>query len=382
MAEEKITLETLAKQRAGAGQKPASEHKSLSQDLAEAAPREISPELRKEADQIKNGIDLLDTTALMTYGTGAQRNMTAFSDNVLQKVRSKDSGYVGETLSELMVAVKSLEVDKLGQKENGFLAKLGIGNSLKKFMARFDTVEVQIDKIEAELEKAQTMLLKDITMYDQLYAKNLEYFHELDAYILAGDEKVKEAREQILPSLKAEAAKSEDEMAGQLVADFENSLDRFERKVHDLKLSKTIALQTAPQVRLIQNNDKLLVDKIQTSILHTIPLWKNQIVIALGLQNQQKVLEMQKKISDTTNDLLAKNAELLKQNTTGVAQEAQRGIVEVETLKKVNQDLIDTIEETMRINENGRTARQSAELELVEIENNLKDTLLRNMGRA
>ncbi len=331
-------------------------------------------------DQIKNGINLLDSTGLITYGTGAQRNLTAFSDNILQKVRSKDAGYVGETLSNLMVTVKSLEVDKLGN-DNGFLAKLGIGNTIKKFMARYDTVEMQIDKIEAELDKAQTMLLKDIATFDQLYDKNLEYFKELDAYIVAGDETIKEAREVTLPALQAEAAASDNEMAPQLVQDFENTLDRFERKVHDLKLSKTIAIQTAPQVRLIQNNDKLLVDKIQTSVLHTIPLWKNQIVIALGLQNQQKVLEMQKQISDTTNDLLLKNAELLRQNTTGVAKESQRGIVEIETLKKVNQELVETIEETMRINADGRAARQAAELELIEIESDLKETMLANMNR-
>lgn len=379
MGNENITLETLARRKEGAQPDSAPAPADMSAQPAQAMPKEISPEMRKQVDQIKNGIDLLDATGLITYGSGAQRNMTSFSDNILQKVRGKDAGHVGETLSDLMVAVKSLEVDKIGQKDNSFLAKLGLGNSVKKFMARYETVELQIDKIEAELEKAQTMLLKDITMYDQLYAKNLEYFHELDAYILAGDEKIKEAREEILPKLEAEASASDNEMAPQLVADFSSSLDRFERKVHDLKLSKTIAMQTAPQVRLIQNNDKLLVDKIQSSILHTIPLWKNQVVIALGLQNQQKVLEMQKRISDTTNDLLLKNAELLKQNTVGVARESQRGVVEIETLKKVNEDLVETIEETLKINDNGRQARQAAELELSRIEQNLKDTMLRNM---
>lgn len=372
----KITLEALAKQKELSPD--VSRVAETSEELAQAAPKEITPEMRKQVDQIKNGINLLDSTGLITYGAGAQRNLTAFSDNILQKVRSKDAGYVGETLSNLMVTVKSLEVDKLGN-DNGFLAKLGIGNTMKKFLARYDTVEMQIDKIEAELDKAQTMLLKDIATFDQLYDKNLEYFKELDTYIVAGDETIKEAREVTLPSLRAEAAASDNEMAPQLVQDFENTLDRFERKVHDLKLSKTIAIQTAPQVRLIQNNDKLLVDKIQTSVLHTIPLWKNQIVIALGLQNQQKVLEMQKQISDTTNDLLLKNSEMLKQNTTGVARETQRGIVEIETLKKVNQDLVETIEETMKINADGRAARQAAELELIEIESDLKETMLANM---
>lgn len=374
--EQNITLEDLARHKQQSAPEPLPE----ATDLVPAEPQSLTPEMRQQVDKIKDNIDLLDTTALLTYGTGAQRNLTAFSDNILQKVRGKDAGYVGETLSELMVTVKSLEVDKLGS-NNGLLAKLGIGNSLKRFMSRYETVELQIDKIEAELDKAQTMLLKDITMFDQLYDKNLEYFRELDAYILAGDEKIKEAREVTLPALEAEAANSDNDMAPQLVNDFKTTLDRFERKVHDLKLSKTIAMQTGPQVRLIQNNDKLLVDKIQTSILHTIPLWKNQIVIALGLQNQEKVLKMQKEISDTTNELLVKNAALLKENTTGIAREAQRGIVDIESLKQVNQDLVDTIDETMRINADGRAARQTAELELVEIENQLKETLLRNMTR-
>ncbi len=374
--EQNITLEDLARHKQQSAPEPLPE----ATDLVPAEPQSLTPEMRQQVDKIKDNIDLLDTTALLTYGTGAQRNLTAFSDNILQKVRGKDAGYVGETLSELMVTVKSLEVDKLGS-NNGLLAKLGIGNSLKRFMSRYETVELQIDKIEAELDKAQTMLLKDITMFDQLYDKNLEYFRELDAYILAGDEKIQEAREVTLPALEAEAATSDNDMAPQLVNDFKTTLDRFERKVHDLKLSKTIAMQTGPQVRLIQNNDKLLVDKIQTSILHTIPLWKNQIVIALGLQNQEKVLKMQKEISDTTNELLVKNAALLKENTSGIAREAQRGIVDIESLKQVNQDLVDTIDETMRINADGRAARQTAELELVEIENQLKETLLRNMTR-
>lgn len=196
--------------------------------------------------------------------------------------------------------------------------------------------------------------------------------------IVAGDEKVKEARTEVLPKLAAEAKATGDQMDAQLVSDFENTIDRFEKKVHDLKLSKTIAIQTAPQIRLIQNNDKLLVDKIQTAILNTIPLWKNQIVIALGLQNQANVLKMQQKIGETTNDLLKKNAELLKQNTIETARESEKGIVEIETLKKVNTDLIETIDETMKIHREGRAARQAAEVELVQIENQLKETLIRN----
>jgi uncharacterized protein YaaN involved in tellurite resistance len=377
MAEDhKITLEALAKAKEGERRTESSERAEA--ELTETGTKALTPEMRAQVDTIKNDINLLDSTQLLTYGTGCQRQMTSFADNILQTVRSKDAGYVGENLSDLMVAVKSLEVDKISDNK-GFLEKLGIGNSLRKFMARYETVETQIDKIEVELDKARTMLLKDIATFDHMYEKNLEYFHALEAHIIAGEEKLREAREEILPELRKEAEMSDTEMASQLVRDFEDSLNRFEQKVHDLKLSKTIALQSAPQIRLIQNNDKMLVDKIQTAVLNTIPLWKNQIVIALGLQSQNKVLEMQRKISDTTNDLLKKNAELLKNNTVGVAEESQRGIVDIETLKQVNQDLIETIDETMRINSEGRKARQEAELELVQIEGELKDTLLKNI---
>lgn len=340
-------------------------------------PKELSVEEQAKVDDLKNSIDLLDSQGLVTYGVGAQRQLTNFSDNILKRVQSKDAGHVGEVMTDLMVTVQSLEIDKLNT-DGGFFSKLPFVNNMKRFMAKYDTVEVQIDKIEAELDNARMILLKDIGIFDTLYQKNLEYFHELDYLIIAGDEKVNEARTTLLPKLAEEAKTSNDPMAVQLVTDFADTIDRFEKKVHDLKLSKTIAMQTAPQIRLIQNNDKTLVDKIQTAILNTIPLWKNQIVIALGLQNQDHVLKMQQQVSKTTNELLQKNAELLKQNTVGVARESEKGIVDIETLKKVNIDLIETIEETMKIHKEGRAARQSAEVELVNIENKLKDTLLQN----
>lgn len=347
-------------------------------ELAVPKPNELSPEQRKEVDSLKEGINLLDSTQLVTYGVGAQKQLTGFTDSVLGKVRSKDAGQVGETLTDLMVSVQSLEVDKIGE-DKGFFAKLGFGNNLKKFMTRYDTVAVQVEKIEAELDQARMMLLKDIGMFDTLYEKNLEYFNQLDLLIVAGDEKVAEARNVTLPKLTEEAQKSGDPMEAQLVRDFEDTINRFEKKVHDLKLSKTISIQTAPQIRLIQNNDKALVDKIQTAILNVLPLWKNQIVIALGLQNQQKVLQMNQKISETTNDLLRRNSEMLKVNTIETARESEKGIVEIDTLKQVNQDLIETINETMKIHRDGRAARQQAEVELVAVEDQLRETLLQNL---
>lgn len=342
--------------------------------LAVPDARDLSAEDRAQVDEIKNNIDLLDSAALVSYGVGAQQELTNFADTILQKVRSKDAGQVGETLSNLMVNVQSLEVEKMGG--GGFWNRLPFTNNVKRFMARYDTIEGQMEKIETELETSRVALLRDISIFDSLYQRNLDYFRQLDLLIVAGDEKIREAREETLPALRAEAAATGEGMHAQLVRDFEDTISRFEKKVHDLKLSKTIAIQTAPQIRLIQNNDKQLVDKIQTAILNTLPLWKNQIVIALGLQNQRKVLEMQQQISQTTNDLLRQNAELLKTNTIETAREAEKGIVEIDTLKKVNQDLIDTINETIKIQQEGRLARQKAELELVTVEKELKRTLL------
>ena len=343
---------------------------------------ELTPEQKIRVNELKESIDLMDSQASIQYGVGAQRNISSFADNILTQIRSKDSGYVGDMMSELMLKVKDVGVDKLG--EESFLDKIPLlkdaSRSIRKFMQRYETLEVQIDRIEGELDKARMELLKDIGMFDGLYEKNLDYFRELQVYIVAGEEKIQEIRTETLPALREQAQAKGDPMSAQLVTDFEDTVNRFEKKIHDLKLSKTIAIQTAPQIRLIQNNDKLLVDKIQTAVLNTIPLWKSQIVIALGLSRQQSALKMQREVSDATNALLKKNAELLKQNTIDVAKESERGIVDIETLKKVNADLIETIEETIKIQQEGRTARQNAETELAGIESQLKNVLLETRG--
>lgn len=345
-----------------------------------APPAEIqlSEADRKQVDAYKEKINLLDSQAVVTYGVGAQRQITNFSDNILRKVKNKDAGSVGDTMTELMVNVQSLDIDELGGAK-GFFARFNPVNSVKKFMSKYETVAVQIDRIEAKLDEQRMGLLRDIGVFDTLYEKNLEYFHELELLIQAGDEKVEEARNEIIPSLKAEAEAKGDTMSAQLVKDFEDTVDRFEKKVHDLRLSRTIAMQTAPQIRLIQNNDKILVDKIQTAVLNTLPLWKNQIVISLGLQTQSEVLKMQQQINKVTNDLLLKNSEMLKQNTIETAKESEKGIVEIETLKKVNNDLIETLNETIKIHNDGRAARKAAEIELMSLENQLKTTLMSNL---
>ena len=369
-----ITLDALMQSK---GHTALQVQKPASVEAVRAQVEELSPEQKARVEEVKNSIDLMDSQAVLQYGVGAQRNISSFSDNILTQVRSKDSGYVGELMSDLVLKVKEVDVDGL---DEGFLDKLpflkNASRAVKKFMQRYEKLEVQIDRIEQQLDQARMQMLKDITMFDGLYEKNLEYFRELQIYIAAGEEKLKELQEITLPQLHAEATAKGDAMSAQVVRDFEDTVNRFEKKIHDLKLSKTVAIQTAPQIRLIQNNDKMLVDKIQTAILSTIPLWKSQIVIALGLHRQESVLKMQRSVSDATNTLLTKNAELLRQNSTEVARESERGIVDLETLKKVNADLISTIEETIKIQQEGRAARQNAETELLSIEQKLKEALL------
>ena len=341
----------------------------------------LTPAERKQVEEIKSKIDLMNSGYALQFGSGAQKNMADFSDSLLSQVRTKDSGEVGALLTDL-----SGKINEFNRKESdSFVKKLPLIGALvskgETMLASYEKLSTKVDKIQSELEKSKTTMMKDIMLFDALYQKNLEYFKHLELYIRAGEEKLVEMRSTVLPKLRADAAASADPMAGQVVSDFESNVDRFEKKVHDLKISKTIAIQTAPQLRLIQNNDKILVERVQSAIYNAIPLWKNQIVIALGLTRQQNVLKMQQAISDTTNELLKRNAEMLKINSIETAKENNRSIVDIETVRKVNDDLVTTIEETLKIQQEGRQARQSAEQELLQIENRLKETLLANMNR-
>lgn len=333
-------------------------------------------DLQKMAE-IKEETNLLDSQTVATYGVAAQRQLSDFSSHVLSQVKTKDTGPVGTALVDLSVAVQSMEVDSLDQDD--FWSFLPWKNTMKKFLGRYQTVESQLAKIETQLDKATNMLLKDIGIFDALYQRNLDYFQQLNLYIEAGEEILKEARDVTLPQLRKNAKISQDPMKMQEVRDLEESIHRFEQKVHNLKLSRTICLQTAPQIRLIQNNDKLLMDKVQTAVMHTLPLWKNQIVIAISLHNQKQVLEVNKKITDATNDLLRQNAALLKDNSINIARETQRGIVDIDALKQVNQDLLTTIQETMEIQQKGRAARQQAEEELKAIEGEIGNAILQHL---
>ncbi len=366
-----------------------SQHKEVISSMEEVKEKEIekitrqvetiSPQDREKINEIKSNINILDSQSTVQFGIGAQKNIASFSETILGQIKSKDSGFVGDIMTDLMLKVKDASVDSVEDdsffKKIPFLGKFS--NNTEKYLAKFQTVETQIEKIESELDKARMGLLKDIGVLDGLYNKNVEYFNDLQLYIKAGEEKLEEYRTVTLPKLRAEALASQDPMASQLVNDFENTVNRFDKKVYDLKLSKTLAIQTAPQIKLIQNNDKVLVDKIQTAILNTIPLWKSQVVIALSLSKQKTGLEMQKSVSQTTNDLLKKNSEMLKTNTLEVARESEKGVVELETLKKVNDDLISTIDETLKIQKDGQAKRAAAEQELLRIEESLKQSLVR-----
>lgn len=340
----------------------------------------LTPEEKAKVQSIKDSIDLMDSSTPLSFGAPAQKEIAQFSDSILSKVRSKDAGEVGALLTELVGKVKGFDVTK--KSGGSFLSSIPIigkiVNKADDVMQGYEKLSVQVEKIQAGLENSKVKMLEDVVMFDTLYQKNLEYFKQLQLYIRAGEEKLEELRTVTLPKLRAQANESGDPMAVQVVSDFEQSVDRFEKKIHDLKLSKTLAIQTAPQIRLIQNNDRVLIDRVQSAIYHTIPLWKNQMVIALGLTHQKEVIELQRSITDATNDLLRRNAEMLKQNSIETARANERGIVDIETVKKVNEDLITTIQETLRIQQEGRQKRQAAERELVAIEGRLKDTLLKN----
>ena len=329
-------------------------------------------------DEFLQKLDISDTTQVLQYGATAQTKISKFSDDVLDNVKTKSTGAVGNLLTDLVVEIKDFDSDvPTGESPKGLFA---IFNSFKKqverLIAKYDKVEKNIDKIEKELEGHKLQMLKDIAIFDTMYDKNLEYFKELSLYIIAGEKKLKELKEIILPELEKKAKESGEQMDAQAVNDMNNLINRFDKKIYDLKTTRIISIQMAPQIRLIQNNDSELVDKIQSSLINTIPLWKNQIIIALGITNAKRALESQKAVTDITNDMLKKNSEMLKQGTIEIAEESERAIVDVETLQQTNKDIIETLDKVIEIHEQGRVKREAAEVELVNIEQQLKDKLL------
>ena len=333
----------------------------------------LSDEQKAMVNAFVSQIDLANTNGILQYGAGAQKKMADFSEKTLENVRSKDLGEIGDLLTSVVTELKTFDAE---EEKGPFSFFKKSTNKINAMKAKYDKAEVNVNKICDVLDGHQRQLLKDIAILDQMYAQNLNYFKELTMYILAGKKKLELVRSTELRDLQNKAQMTGKAEDAQAAKDLEDLCNRFEKKLYDLELTRMVSIQTAPQIRLIQNNDKMLVDKIQTAILSTIPLWKSQIVIALGLHRQESVLKMQRSVSDATNTLLTKNAELLRQNSTEVAKESERGIVDLETLKKVNADLISTIEETIKVQQEGRIARQNAEAELAGIEEQLKQTLL------
>lgn len=348
-------------------------------EVTEKRVEKISPEDRAKIDQIKNQIDLRNSQLSSVYGTNAQKGIAQFSDQILSEVRSKDTGEVGELMTDLLVKVNDVDIQNFGEKSLFDKFFGGPKKQVERYLAKYQNMEAQIDKISAKLESARMELLKDIGIFDKLYEENIDYFKELERYIIAGEEAVEEMRKETLPALYKDAESSDEPMAMQVVRDFEENVNRFEKRIFDLKTSKAVALQTAPQIKLIQNNDQLLVDKITDSINNTIPLWKSQVVIALGLNRQQEIVNMQKQVSNTTNELLRRNSENLRNSTVEIQKEAQRSTIDVDTIKEVNQNLIATINESVQIQRDAANQRKIAEKELIDIQNELRDELAKTL---
>ena len=338
----------------------------------------LTEEEKKAIDEFCAKVDVSDTTQILQYGSAAQNKISTFSDSVLQNVKTKNTGDVGDLLSELVVQVKDFDTDVPESMNPKGLYGLFFNakKQIEKMVAKFNKVETNIEKIEQKLESQKIRMLKDITIFDTMYEKNLEYFKELSLYIIAGEKKLEELRTVTLPELQKKAEETGEQADIQAVNDMVNMINRFEKKIYDLKTTRIISIQMAPQIRLIQNNDSELVEKIQSSLINTIPLWKNQIVISLGLANSKAALGVQKQVSDTTNEMLQRNSEMLKQGTIEIAEESEKAIVNVETLQKTNKDIIETLDKVLEIHQNGRIKRVEAEKELLNIEKELKDKLL------
>ena len=337
----------------------------------------LTQEEKDAVDEFNKKIDVTDSTQVLQYGAKAQTKISQFSDSVLDGVKTKATGEVGDLLADLVGQIKSFDAD-IGAENKSGLAKLfyNAKKQLDTIIAKYSKIETNIDGIEKQLENHKLQMLKDITIFDTMYEKNLEYFKELSLYIIAGDRKLEELKNVVLPELQEKARQSGEQLDAQKVHDMENTINRFEKKIYDLKTTRIISIQMAPQIRLLQNNEAELVEKIQGSLTNTIPLWKNQIVLALGINNAKQALGAQKAVTDLTNDMLKKNSEILKQGSIQVAEESERAIVDIETLKKTNQDIIETLDRVIQIHEEGRAKRAEAEVELQNIEKELKDKMI------
>ena len=347
----------------------------------QTAPRlidRLDANYQEQAKQLASQIDVNDAQEVIIYGANAQSKLSEFSQSMLSHVQANDIGPIGDSLNELMYRLQEANPDELRAGEGNFFQRMfgKVKQSIYEITAKYQKIGAQIDKVAVKLEHEKDGLIKDNQMLEQMYQKNKDYFDALNIYIAAGELKIDELQNQIIPQAVAKAQDSGDQMDVQIVNDYTQFLDRLEKRTHDLRLTRQVTIQQAPQIRLIQNTNQVLAEKIQSSIHTAIPLWKNQVVIALTLLRQKDAVTAQRQVSETTNDLLKKNAELLKVSAIETAKENERGIIDIETLQKTQDDLIETIQETLRIQKEGKEKRQAAEIELGVMEENLKQKLL------
>lgn len=338
----------------------------------------LSDEEKKAVEEFSHKINIRDTNMILQYGAAAQKSVAGFSESALNNVRSKDLGEVGQDLSQLVVELKGFGE---GKEKKGFMGLFKkAGNRLETMKAQYSKVEANVDKIAQSLEQHQITLLKDVAMFDQMYELNLKYYKELTMYILAGKKRLEEVRTGELEELRLKAEKSGLAEDAQAYNDLVNLCNRFEKKIHDLELTRMVSVQMGPQTRLLQNNDTLMIEKIQSSLVNTIPLWKSQMVLALGMEHSRQATAAQNAVTEMTNELLRKNADTLKMGTINTAKEAERSIVDIETLQHTNEQLISTLDEVARIQKEGAEKRKAAEVELGRIEGELKQKLLELRG--
>lgn len=338
----------------------------------------LTAEEKKMVEDFSQKIDLHNSQAILQYGAGTQKKMADFSENALKNVRTKDMGEVGDMLSGLVVELKSFEITEEDKGILGLFKKSA--NKVTGLKAKYDKTETNVNNVCQALEKHQVTLMKDIALLDKMYDANLSYFKELSMYIIAGKQKLEEVRNGELAESKAKAQASNLPEDAQAAKDIEAMCDRFEKKLHDLELTRMISIQTAPQIRLVQNNDTMMAEKIQSTLVNTIPLWKSQMVLALGIEHSNQAAKAQREVTDVTNELLKKNADLLKTASVETAKESERGIVDMETLQHTNETLISTFDEVMKIQEDGRAKRQAAEQEMQRLETELKNKMLEVRG--
>lgn len=343
-------------------------------EIVETKEEDLSPEDAAQVEKYMSQIDIKDSQLVLQYGAAAQKNVADFSEGALASVKTKDMGEIGSMLTGVVTELKGFSVE---EEKGGFLGlfKKG-GNQLASLKAKYDKAEVNVNKICKAMEGHQQVLLKDVAMLDKMYDENLDYFKQLSLYIIAGKKKLDEAKKVELPRLLAKAEESGLQEDSQEARDYASMVERFEKKIYDLELTRNISMQMAPQIRLIQSNDTIMAEKIQSTLVNTIPLWKSQMVIAIGLEHSQDAAKAQREVTDMTNELLKKNAEALKTATIESAKESERGIVDIETLTATNQMLIETFDEVMQIQADGRAKRQAAEAELGRIETEMKDKIL------